>query len=134
MIGLAKILKALESTGKAYGEALDAALYQEGHAIMAISVKMTPKDVGILRGSHYVAPPTDDHECEIGFGTDYALAVHDRVEVYHEIGESEYLKKPVEAAQSGYADRIAGRTKANHKAGIGVRAVPKTAPTKPKKV
>lgn len=132
VVGLAKILKMLESEQSAYSQALDAALYQEGLQIIAASVKITPKDFGVLRASHYAAPPTTDHECEIGFGTDYALPVHDRVEVFHKIGQPLYLKRPVDEAQSGYVDRIANRTRANHKAGIGVKSIPKTAPTRPK--
>lgn len=130
--GLKAILRALEKEKSSYGEALNAALYQEGLAIDAVAVKRVPVDTGRLRSTHYVAPPTDDGVCEVGFGTDYALPVHDRVEVYHKVGGPLYLKSALDEAQSGYVDRLAKRTKANHRAGIGVKAIPKTAPTKPK--
>ncbi|KPJ59102.1 MAG: hypothetical protein AMJ46_12615 [Latescibacteria bacterium DG_63] len=134
VLGLAKVLKALEKEGSAYGDALSAALYQEGLAIDAEAVKRVPVATGRLRSTHYVAPPTDDGVCEVGFGTDYALPVHDKVEVYHEVGGPLYLKSAVDEAQRGYVDRIAKRTSANHRAGVGMRAIPKTAPTKPKKL
>lgn len=133
VIGLSKIQAAIKRAADAYGDATNAAVYQEGFAIVAEAVKRCPKKTGRLRGSHYVVPPTGrDGVVEVGFGTDYALPVHERVEVYHEVGGPLYLKSAVDEARRGYVERVAKRAEENYRKGVGVRAIPREAPTKPK--
>lgn len=130
-------------------DALSAALYQEGLAVDAESVKQVPVDTGRLRGTHYVAPPTEGAAspvCEIGYGTDYAVPVHENMKARHGPAytdpkghargagqKAKYLSDPLNDARRGYNRRLGARAWGNWKRGIGVRAIPRTAPTRPKK-
>lgn len=125
------VQQALKKADKRYKDALGAAVYQKGLAILADAVKLTPVDTGRLRASHYATPP-EAGVVEIGFGADYALPVHERTEVRHTTGEAKFLQKAVDKHRSGYADWIARQTRANFEADVGpgkVRSggVPKTA-------
>lgn len=109
-----------------YKRALAAALYQEGLAIDAKAVKITPVDLGRLKQSHYIGPPIEDAKnmfCEIGFGTKYALAVHE----LHST-KSKYLEIPFRAAKGGFIKRLARRAKRNFKQNVGVQPL---APIRP---
>lgn len=132
VIGIKAAIKALKEVAKEAEEATNAAIYEEGLDIAKESVKIVPVDTGRLRSTHYVAPPDHDGVVEVGYGTDYALAVHERVEVFHEVGQPLFLKTIVDRAQRGYVDRIATRAEKNMRNGVGIKSVPRTSPTKPK--
>jgi hypothetical protein len=127
-------LKALE---KEFPEAFAAALYQEGLAADALanSEEYIPVDTGRMRGSHYVAPPTLNGngraKVELGYGTDYAIMVHERPELHHAVGRAFWLRDALKERAQGFFGRLATRTKRNQAAGVGVRAIPATAPTGP---
>lgn len=133
MEGLQKLRANFLKQGKAWKEALGAAIYQKGLRIMAVAIPLTPIEFSPLRASGYVAPPRgDDMEVEIGFGTKYALPVHERLEVHHDEGQAKYLSTAVQQERSGYAAWLNRRAQANKKKGIGVKAIPATAPVRPK--
>lgn len=129
--GLREVLKNMGAATKDIEGAVAAAIWQEGLDILGKSVKQVPVDSGTLKRSAYAAPPKGkDHEVEIGYGTDYALAVHEREEVHHTVGNAKYLQRPFEDAQSGYANRVARRAAVNFKGKVkpgGVNSLyPKT--------
>lgn len=134
--GVEETLKALGATTEQIERALAAALYQEGLALDAASVAIVPVDQGPLRRSHYVAPPTQadgkEPTCEVGYGTAYALIRHENpAPAVHGSGQGGFLRKPLNKRRQGYQERVAKRTAENWKRGIGVEAIPATAPTKP---
>jgi hypothetical protein len=43
----------------------------------------------------------------LGFGALYALAVHERTDVYHGVGEAKFLENAVNKAKKGYARDLA---------------------------
>lgn len=133
--GLERIKRNMRKASAGYQAALAAALYQEGQEIIGEAQERTPVDVGRLRSTGYAAPPsvtiTGKPECEIGFGTDYGLAVHERVEVFHVVGGPKFLESAVNDAQKGYRKRVGDQTEHNFQLGIGVRAVPKHQPATP---
>lgn len=132
--GLAQVLRAFDRAVSGIPDALAAAIYQEEQEIIGVAQERTPVDIGRLRATGYAAPPKktmQGPEGEIGFGTDYGLAVHERVEVWHRVGGPKFLESAVNEAQRGYSRRIADRTWSNYRQGIGVRAVPQHQPTKP---
>ncbi len=112
--GADKVIRGLKRAGKRGRNALGAALYLEAADIMRASLREVPVDTGRLRSSHYIAPPGrgdfSGPVVELGYGTDYALAVHEQTEVPHG-GEtkSKYLTGPMNRAMSGYALRVAKR-------------------------
>ena len=116
-------LKRLQRT---YPEASAAALYAEGMAIMALAQKKTPVDTGRLRATGYVAPPVRDtqgHVVELGFGTDYGMAVHESTWIPHKVGEAKFLENAVNERKIGWADRLAKRIRENVEHGIGIIAL-----------
>jgi len=130
--GAEAIQKRIEYLKRFYLEALAAALYQEGFEIWRESVQRCPVETGLLRSSAYVAPPVGqgNPRVEVGFGTDYAIFVHERMDVVHPRGgEPKFLERTVDEHMMGYLERIAERTMANVKSGTGVKSLP--APEEP---
>jgi hypothetical protein len=112
--GEKKVIKELKRFVKAYPNATGAAMYEEALAIEAESVKLVPVDTGRLSTTHYVSPPKKDASkitCKIGYGTNYALPVHERTKVRHTVGQAKYLEVPFKAAMSGLASRMVKRIK-----------------------
>lgn len=123
----------LAAAGKMRGAAA-AALYQEGLALDAESVKRTPVDTGRLRATHYVSPPVDAGKSmyvEIGNGTDYAVYVHEMTELRHVTGEAQFLQNAMNARSAGMLDRLAKRTRANLRAGVTSAVLSGSVPTAP---
>lgn len=129
--GVKKTLKKLGATTEEIKAATDAAVWQEGLDIIANSAKIVPVKHSHLKGSAYAAPPRNG-EVEIGYGKDYALPVHDRVEVHHNVGQALYLQKPFEAAQRGWDQRLAKRISLNWKRKIRPGKVRSDFPARPK--
>jgi len=94
--GTAKVMARLKKLEKSAPEAVVIGLMALGEKIIASAVKRTPVDTGRLRQTAYVAPPEDSgyrNTVEIGFGTKYAVPVHEKTEVSHTTGESKFLQK-----------------------------------------
>jgi hypothetical protein len=133
----AQVHAKLAALEKEFPEAFAAALYQEGLAVDALanSEDYTPVDTGRMRDSHYVAPPTlkpnGRVRVELGYGTDYAVYVHERPELHHAVGRAFWLRDALTARATGFPGRLATRTKRHVAAGTGVAAIPATAPKKP---
>lgn len=98
--------------------ALAAALYEEAEDIMADSkANYVPVDTGTLRASGTVLPPelTGTHVVvTLGYGgaaQDYALPVHERLDVHHPHGQAKYLEAPVLAAIPQLGAKVAARAR-----------------------
>jgi hypothetical protein len=133
--GLAEVKKAIRRNDGRIRNALAAGLYLEGLRIIGQAVRLTPVKTNRLRASHYAAPPNPRRarpEVEIGYGVDYAVPVHERLEVNHPNGEAKFLQKPLDKARSGWETRIALRTKQNFERGTRLGSIPATAPTRPR--
>ena len=122
--GLKQVQKAIDKTITDWQHAVAGATYQEGLAIIGESMLEVPVDTGRLRQTAYVAPPRDiiDPVSEAGYGTDYAVAVHEREDVSHEVGKAQFLRDPFNRAQSGYVRRILERTRKLFKRGARLGA------------
>lgn len=99
-------------------EALGQALYVEGETIMTRSKQVfVPVDLGVLRASGHVKQPVVRDTAAtvmLGYGgaaSAYALIQHENTKYRHTVGESGYLRKPVEAAKPGLEGRLGGRIK-----------------------
>ena len=116
LTGAAELRRELRRLQKAYPEAVQAGLVEEAYAIEAASVALVPVDTGRLRATHYVSAPEekgDDVTVEIGYGTDYAVYVHERLELTHKSPtQAKFLQQPLEAARSGFFARLAARIRA----------------------
>lgn len=129
--GMSAVAKALRKAEKDGVEAFGAGLYQMGFKIMAESKRRVPVDIGILRGTGYVAPPKGktrkDIFVELGYGTKYALPVHAKHKT-----KSNYLRGPVDDARGSFTRELARFVVRNLKRGIGVQSVPPEHPKSPK--
>lgn len=119
--GAEEIREKLRKLAVGHKEATRAALHQEGLALMAEAVKRTPVDTGRLRASAYAEPsPESDSRLveKVGFGAEYALAVHERTEAHHEVGQAKFLTSALDERQSGFSERMAERVKKNLEGGV----------------
>lgn len=135
-VALEDLARDIHKASEGLQDALSAAIYKESLELIGESVKRVPVRVGILRASAYAAPPKNTPrgpEGEVGYGTEYALPVHERIEVFHRVGGPKYLESVMLERIKGYKNRIADSTSKNFAAGIGVRAISSDMPTKPKR-
>jgi len=120
LIGMKAVRASMKEASNLCRGAVGAALYQEGLGIMMGALRLVPVDTGRLRATGYVAPPKEGPggpTVELGFGTKYAVYVHERTDLNHPVGEAKYLQTPLEKAKSGYVRRIAMRARDNIKSG-----------------
>lgn len=114
LLGLAEFkANALLATDR-YRRAVGGALLLEASRIEAVSIREVPVDTGRLRATAFVTPPDTTIRAvsvQFGYGTEYAVPVHERTEVQHRTGKAKFLSDPVNAAESGAARRIARDTR-----------------------
>ena len=132
--GAARVEKNLKKAAVSYTQAMSAAIYQKGLEVLAGSVRLVPVDTGRLRSTHYVTIPSSRGVVEMGYGTDYAVPVHERTDVRHTTGQAKFLEQPVNAARSGYAADVARKAQNNFKSGVGLSSLAGSTPTRPKPV
>lgn len=91
--------------------AIAAALLEWGYSVMGQSVRLVPVCTGRLRSSAYVEVQEESGRLvlHLGYGTDYALIVHERLDVRHPHGQAKYLQQPLEAALAGFGAFMAAR-------------------------
>ena len=138
--GEKEVLSNFKLQRKSYPRSHIAALLAEGYDIMAKSIPLVPVEFSVLRNARYVAIQGGATAAlrlgtaivEIGFGTDYAVPVHEKDEVSHTVGQSQYLRQPFDAATPGLMRRMKKRTVLFHKLGVGAQALPRLQPSKPK--
>lgn len=121
----------LSKVAKTIPEAVVIGMVALAEVIMLDAVERVPVDTGRLRQAGYVAPPSSvTGTVEMGFGTDYAIPVHERTEVRHTTGEAKFLEKAIIAKGQGQLHIVAKA--AQGYLGIGGKAQPSKFPTKPR--
>ena len=106
------VLSNLGRTAKKIPLNAAAALYQEALRIEEVSKSRTPVDTGALLNSHEVSVPSiqgNDIEVTIKVGgpaAKYAVAVHERTELNHTIGQAKFLESAVLEASGSAAVNI----------------------------
>lgn len=125
--GIEEMIQQLRRAARDYPAAGAQALYEEGFRIEADAVKNTPVKSGRLRSTAYVAPPVDDGKSirvTIGYGTDYAVPVHERTEAHHPVGEAKFLEHAMDRASNNALERIGRRIQELVESGRGVAPLP----------
>ena len=133
--GVREAQKALAKTKRRYKNALGASIYVEALDIIGKSLLQTPVDTGRLRQSHFVERPSairGNPTVRLGYGTNYARIVHERTDLAHKVGNAKFLKRPLDAASSGYVKRVGDRAKRFFEEGKGIGSIPAGAPKEPK--
>jgi hypothetical protein len=88
--------------------AVEGALFTEAEVMMGVSKRRTPVDTGRLRSTGHVKPPQTrggKTEVVLGYGTDYAIYVHERP-ARHPVGQAKYLESAVLEGAVGLAARL----------------------------
>lgn len=112
--GVDDVARNIRKLAAEYPAAVGASLFEEGQAIQAASQQLVPVDTGRLRASAYTNPPregSDGPEVTVGYGTTYALPVHERVEAYHATGQAKFLEAAFNANMRGFLSRLSERIK-----------------------
>ena len=87
---------------------VEAALFQEGENVMAVSKRRTPVDHGPLRASGHVKLPKTSRgktSVVLAYGTDYAIYVHE-VPASHASGRHKFLESAVKDNAKGMTARM----------------------------
>lgn len=114
--GLADVIAAMKRIDQRVDRAIGAGLFVAGNIIMTDAKERVPVDTGSLRASGYVTLPrkeAGDIVVEAGFGgpsAEYAVPVHERTEVRHEVGEAKYFERAVQAKMQQAAEMAAQET------------------------
>lgn len=131
--GLKEVDKEFERLLREVPEAVAVGLYLEAEAIMAKSIREVPVDTGRLRATGFVQEPVirgTGVTVMMGYGTNYAVYVHENTTARHTVGKAKFLQHPLEAAAEGFGSRVAKR--AAQALIRGTRFRPGTFPTEPK--
>lgn len=124
-------------------QAMAAGMYLATNNIAVTSMRNTPVDFGVLKGSHYVTLPQNDGKnirVEIGVGgpaASYAVKVHE-LDRPHKVGESKFLEKAIHQHTGGIQEEVrqlASRAMSHMGAAVQMPAgvVPKTPNEGPKR-
>ncbi len=116
--GLDQVKAGLTAYQAEVRQALTQEVAREGEEIMAESKRLVPVLTGALRASGHVLPVEDTPngvKLTLAYGNSavqYAIYVHERVELRHPVGMARFLAVPAEIAAEGMAGRIAAGIRA----------------------
>ncbi len=89
----------LRAYASAYPEQTAQAVYRTAQGTLNKSAELVPVDKGILRGSRYITEPEIGPGrigVSMGYATDYAAAVHERLDAAHNPPtQAKYLEAPL---------------------------------------
>lgn len=108
--GEKEMARRVQKAGKVYPEVTGRGMQREGFRIMEASQPQVPVEFGRLRASGFVDDPRivgGSPEVRLGYGTDYAVFVHERLDVSHPVGKAKYLEDPLKAAAPDYLRNVA---------------------------
>lgn len=116
--GLDQVKAGLTAYQAEVRQALTQEVAREGEEIMTESKRLVPVLTGALRASGHVLPVEDTPtgvRLTLAYGNSavqYAIYVHERVELRHPVGMARFLAVPAEIAADGMAGRIAAGIRA----------------------
>lgn len=111
------IVRILRNAIASYPDAVEQAMWQEGEAIMNDSRRECPVDTGILRASSLQYPEVTVTPAaatlRLGYHTNYAVYVHERLDLYHAPPtKAKFLEDPVRAHAPKFIQNIVQRIEA----------------------
>lgn len=126
--GMRKMQRKIDRLRKEAPEAVGAALYERAVGVMTDSKKQTPVDTGRLRSSGFVSAPMEvgpggGMKVVMGYGTEYAVFVHEDTDASHTTGNAKYLEKALNAKAGQMAEQIAKAAEAMMERGVGLEAI-----------
>lgn len=113
------------------------AVYRAAVKILKDAQPLTPKDTGQLRRSRFATKPFlvgHGPIVVLGYGTDYAVMVHENTQFNYNPGTSRYLKKAMRRFDSGRGTQLIAKWAfENFELGRGLVITPNSEfPTRPK--
>lgn len=118
MSASADISRLLRGAGQAKARAIAAArraLDVFGEMVVGNAQQLTPVDTGALQASGTTLPAEEKGQKltkVVGFNTNYAAAVHERLELYHEHGQAKFLETAVRELRPRFQPFIAAKVRA----------------------
>ncbi len=115
IIGAKKLTQKLAQIVQQVPLALGRAMLQEAEIELNESKKRVPVDTGTLRASGHVRGPEYQGSrvfVDITYGgaaDDYALEVHEDLEMFHSVGQAKYLESVIVESAPHMASRLAKR-------------------------
>lgn len=105
-----RVIRKLRDLRLRKSEALDRGLLKAGLQLQADAQKLVPIDTGRLKAS--AKTQVENSEVTVSFNTPYALVVHERLDVYHPVGQAKYLEEPARKNRKKYMNTIKREIKA----------------------
>lgn len=118
LTGDRELARKLRSLGARILPAVAAILNQEHEQIMAVAKERTPVEFGNLKNSGFVAPPELRGSVVVsegGFGgpaVNYAIPVHERLDVNHTVGQAKFYESAMLEAANGMETRLGAALRA----------------------
>lgn len=112
--GIADVTRKLQRFAAQFPDELKSALRSELEIESTESQRRTPVDTGALRQSHRVEVK-DDGDDIVGTITvggpaaPYAVDVHERLDVFHPVGQAKFLESTLAESKAHLANRVAKR-------------------------
>lgn len=94
-VDIQPFLRGLQQAGEKQLAAASAALLEFAAHVAGDSAQLSPVDTGFLQNSATwgdVVVAGDAIYVEVGHNASYAAAVHERLDVHHDIGQAKYLE------------------------------------------
>lgn len=116
--GLDEVLGNLANVNRTLARRGLVAMRVEGEKVMLKAKRLTPVDTGVLEGSGRVSPPVETggvFSVTLSFGgpaKDYAIPVHERLDVRHTNGQAKFLQQPVMEHAAVFAASVASTLRA----------------------
>lgn len=106
---VASVMANVDAIGTAMLRRASQALNAIGEETMTDAKDQTPVQYGVLKNSGHVAQHATpgDLEVVLAFGTEYAVYVHERLDVRHTNGNAKFLERAVNKTASHLAQDIA---------------------------
>lgn len=115
-----RLAEALATYAEQMTEEVAQAMFDFGGLVLNEALKLTPIDTGELRSRGFVEGPfqTQDEQYyavavgyekhdENGKGDYYAVPVHERTNVHHEVGQAKFLEEPFKRLQKEFIRQLA---------------------------
>lgn len=110
LTGIPKLNVELQQYMLQLNRKLPGALMRAGAELQRDAQEITPVEFGVLKNSARTlfapTPEPNTRSVEVSFSTNYAIYVHERLDVFHPIGQAKFLETPARQNRSRYINTI----------------------------